>query len=135
MGDISKEPKKETILDLVAEFNSAFGIKTSKKPTLATSEDYKLKFNLLKEELDEYLQACKDENLVEVSDAIIDMFYVLSGIVLLHGIQHRVPDMFLEVHNSNMSKLENGKILKRADGKIIKGSEYFKPNLKKFIDG
>ena len=63
------------------------------------------------------------------------MFYVLSGIVLLHGIQHRVPDMFLEVHNSNMSKLENGKILKRADGKIIKGSEYFKPNLKKFIDG
>ena len=61
------------------------------------------------------------------------MFYVLSGFIVQHGIDKEFLDMFFEVHKSNMSKLENGKVLKRHDGKIMKGSEYFKPNLKQYL--
>ncbi len=70
---------------------------------------------------------------MEVCDALIDMLYVLYGIVVQHGLTEVFDDMFEEIHNSNMSKLEHGKVLRRSDGKILKGSEYFKPNLKKYI--
>lgn len=120
-------------LQMVREFNKTFDIHTNKKPSLLDKESYTLRYNLLKEELDEYLEACKNEDLVEVCDAIVDLMYILNGFILAHGISDVVFDMFEEVHNSNMSKLENGKVLRRTDGKIMKGSEYFKPNLKQFL--
>jgi predicted HAD superfamily Cof-like phosphohydrolase len=86
------------------------------------------------EELSEYLEACKNNDLIEVCDAIVDLLYVLNGMVVAHGIQHIIEDMYNEVHRSNMSKLENGKPLYRTDGKVMKGSEYFKPNLIKYIN-
>lgn len=124
---------EESIIKSIKEFNSSFGLPISKTPCLIEKEQYNLKYNLLKEELDEYLEACENKDLVEICDSIIDMFYVLSGFIVQHGIDKQFLDMFFEVHKSNMSKLENGKVLKRHDGKIMKGSEYFRPNLKKYL--
>jgi len=123
----------ESIIQSIKEFNSAFGLPMSKKPCLIDKNQFNLKYNLLKEELDEYLEACEKEDLVEVCDSIVDMFYVLAGFIVQHGIDNQFLDMFYEVHKSNMSKLENGKVLRRHDGKVMKGSEYFKPNLKKYL--
>jgi len=124
---------KDSKLEMVREFNKTYSIPVAKTPQLIEPEEFKLKFNLLKEELDEYSQACEQENLVEVCDAIVDMMYILYGFILSHGISDIVFDMFEEVHKSNMSKLEGGKVLRRSDGKIMKGSEYFKPNLEQFL--
>ena len=120
-------------LDMVKEFNKTYELPISKTPTNIDKDSYKLKFDLMQEELNEYLEACKNEDLVEVSDAIVDMMYILYGIVLSHGLSSNIFKMFEEVHKSNMSKLENGKVIRRTDGKIMKGSEYFKPNLKQFL--
>ena len=124
----------ESIIQSIKEFNSAFGLPTSKKPCLIDKKQYNLKYNLLKEELDEYLEACEKKDLTQVCDSIVDMFYVLSGFIVQHGIDKEFMDMFYEVHKSNMSKLENGKVLKRHDGKVMKGSEYFPPNLKRYLN-
>lgn len=118
----------------VAEFNKAFNLIRNKKPTLIQQEEYELRHRLMTEELTEYLEACKEGDLLEVCDAIVDLLYVLNGMVIAHGIQDIVEDMYDEVHRSNMSKLENGKPLYRSDGKVMKGSEYFKPNLIQFIN-
>lgn len=126
---------RDTKLEMVKEFNKAFSIDQEENPSLTSSEKFQLKYNLLKEELDEYKQACENEDLTEVTDAIVDMMYVLYGIVTQHGLSDLIYDLFEEVHKSNMSKLERGKPLRRTDGKILKGSEYFKPNLKKILDG
>ena len=126
---MSDKPKK------IIQFNKAFDIPINKKPTLLNSKEYNLKYNLLKEELDEYYEACVNGDMVEVSDAIVDMLYVLYGFVVHHGLSNVIDEMFDEVHKSNMSKLENGKVLRRSDGKILKGSEFFKPNLKQYING
>jgi predicted HAD superfamily Cof-like phosphohydrolase len=124
-----KDPK----LDMVRQFNKTYDIKTEKNPSTIDEDSYKLRYNLILEELNEYLEACKNEDIVEVADAIVDMMYILYGFVLAHGLSDVIFDMFEEVHKSNMSKLENGKVLRRTDGKIMKGSEYFKPNLKQFL--
>jgi predicted HAD superfamily Cof-like phosphohydrolase len=122
-------------LALVKQFNKAFDIPTSNKPAFGDKEGYTLKFNLLQEELDEYLKACEEKDIVEISDSLVDLMYVLLGAVLYHGLTDVFFDMFSEVHASNMSKLENGKVLRRTDGKVLKGSDYFKPNLKEILDG
>jgi hypothetical protein len=124
---------EESIIKSLKEFNNSFGLPISKTPCLVEKDQYKLNYNLLKEELDEYIEACKKEDLVEICDSIVDMFYVLSGFIVKHGIDKQFLDMFFEVHKSNMSKLENGKVLKRHDGKVMKGSEYFRPNLKQYL--
>jgi len=124
---------EESIIKSLKEFNSSFGLPISKTPCLIEKNQYKLNYDLLKEELDEYIEACKKEDLVEICDSIVDMFYVLSGFIIKHGIDKQFLDMFFEVHKSNMSKLENGKVLKRHDGKVMKGSEYFRPNLKQYL--
>lgn len=124
---------EESIIKSLKQFNSSFGLPISKTPCLVEKDQYKLNYDLLKEELDEYIEACKKEDLVEICDSIVDMFYVLSGFIVKHGIDKEFLDMFFEVHKSNMSKLENGKVLKRHDGKVMKGSEYFRPNLKQYL--
>ena len=114
-------------------FNKAFDIPVKRKPSLLSEEEYQLKFKLLNEELNEYLEACIQGDIVEVADAIVDMQYILSGIIIGHGFQGLFDDLFIEVHESNMSKLENGKVLRRKDGKVLKGKNYFKPDLEKIM--
>lgn len=127
------KPNDDSKIEMVKVFNKTFGVLTSKNPTLLSEDDYSLKYDLMKEELSEYLNACRSNDLVEVCDAVVDMMYILNGIIVSHGLHDIFTDLFSEVHNSNMSKLENGKVLRRHDGKVMKGSEYFKPNLKQYL--
>jgi len=121
-------------LELVKEFMKVFGEHISEKPSLVPQKVYELRYKLLKEENEEYLKACERGDLVEILDAVTDMMYVLYGTVAAHGFQEVVDKSFEEVHKSNMSKLgKDGKPIRRADGKIIKGPNYFPPNLSKFV--
>ena len=105
------------------------------KPTVEVGEDvYNLRFKLMKEETEEYLQACKDRDLVEIADALGDQLYILCGTILSHGLQGLIDDIFNEIQNSNMSKLDlDGNPIYRADGKVLKGENYFKPDISKIL--
>lgn len=118
----------------ILEFNKAFGLIVNNQPTVIHESEFVLRYKLMQEELNEYRLACVNDDMEEVCDAIVDLLYVLNGIIIAHGVQDIIEDMYLEVHKSNMSKLENGKPLYRHDGKVLKGSEYFKPNLKQFLN-
>tara|TARA_B100000212_G_C27384017_1_gene538373 strand:+ start:6747 stop:7136 length:390 start_codon:yes stop_codon:yes gene_type:complete len=120
-------------IELVKQFNKSFGVIINKTPEVLQEEDWSLKANLMKEELFEYIEACENKDIVAIADAIIDMQYILSGIVIAHGIHNKFDKLFQEVHESNMSKLENGKVLRRDDGKVLKGKNYFKPDLLKIL--
>jgi predicted HAD superfamily Cof-like phosphohydrolase len=123
----------KSTIELVKQFNKSFGVKANKQPEVLQEEDWTLKAKLMTEELSEYIEACKNNNLVEISDAIVDMQYILSGIIIAHGLENVFENLFQEVHESNMSKLENGKALRRDDGKVLKGKNYFKPDLTKIL--
>ena len=120
----------------VQKFHEAFKINIQHKPTVAIAEDRKkLRFELMKEENEEYLEAAKNNDLVEVADALGDMLYILCGTIIEHGMQGKIEDIFNEIQQSNMSKLgEDGKPIYREDGKVLKGPNYFKPNIKEFLD-
>jgi predicted HAD superfamily Cof-like phosphohydrolase len=119
----------------VKEFHEAFNVVNNNWPTKLEKEEYELRHKLMAEENDEYLQACEENNILGIADALTDKFYILCGTILRHGMQHIIEDLFEEVHRSNMSKLgEDGKPIYREDGKILKGKSYFKPDLSKFID-
>ena len=93
-----------------------------------------LRFNLMDEENKEYLEAAKNGDMVEVADALGDMLYILCGTILEHGMQHKIDEVFNEIQRSNMSKLgENGKPIYREDGKVLKGPNYFKPNIERIL--
>lgn len=123
-------------IDAVAEFHDAFKITNRYTPTAALSEkEYTLRFNLMKEENEEYLEAAKNGDLVEIADALGDQLYILCGTLNAHGLQHKIAEVFLEIHRSNMSKLdENGQPIYREDGKVMKSNRYFKPDIKKVLD-
>ena len=151
------------LVGLVKEFYIAFGQQEFLEKEM-TDERMKLREKLFEEELKEYEVAEKNNNKVEMLDAVCDMYYILIGTLLeIHkGNVDTVTDViyfgeddkskfifekvfknefndifvkaFEEVHRSNMSKLENGKAVFREDGKIMKGKNYFKPNLKQFIE-
>ena len=94
-----------------------------------------LRHNLMKEENEEYLEACKDGNLTEIADALGDMMYILFGTIVRHGLQNKIEEVFTEIHRSNMSKLdENGMPIYREDGKILKSNLYFKPQIKEVLE-
>ena len=120
----------------VHQFHTAFNLNIKDTPTVAISEDRKkLRFELMKEENEEYLEAAENNDLVEVADALGDMLYILCGTILKHGMQDVIIDVFNEIQASNMSKLgDDGKPVLREDGKILKGPGYFRPNLSKFIN-
>ena len=123
-------------LNHVEKFHDTFRIPNKYSPT-ATIEDslIDLRFRLMSEENEEYLEAAKSGNLVEVADALGDMMYILCGTILSHGMQHKIEEVFEEIQRSNMSKLgEDGQPIYREDGKVLKGPNYFKPNIKKIID-
>lgn len=93
-----------------------------------------LRFNLMKEENEEYLQAVQNKDIIEIADALGDMLYILCGTILEHGLQHKIEAVFDEIQRSNMSKLgHNGAPIYRDDGKVIKGPNYFKPNLSEIL--
>lgn len=120
-------------IEMVREFNEAFEIPPLQKSSVGDVPGFMLKYSLMQEELDEYIHACESDDYVEVCDAVTDMMYILLGIIVHHRMEGFFFDMFEEVHKSNMSKLENGKVLRRTDGKVMKGSDYFAPNLSVII--
>ena len=120
----------------VHAFHTAFKLNIQDKPTINISEDRKkLRFELMKEENEEYLEAAQNNDLVEVADALGDMLYILCGTIIEHGMQHKIEEVFNEIQRSNMSKLgEDGEPIYREDGKVLKGPNYFKPNIKAILD-
>lgn len=119
-------------LKAVETFHNAFKITNRETPVAFTNDkEVNLRFELMDEENKEYLEAAKNNDLVEVADALGDMLYILCGTILSHGMQHKIEDVFNEIQRSNMSKLgEDGNPIYREDGKVLKGPNYFKPNLK-----
>ncbi len=118
----------------VEEFHEVFKIGNAEHLTLISEKDYTLRYNLIKEENDEYLDACKKGDMVEIADALGDQLYILFGTILKHGLQHKIEEVYDEIHRSNMSKLdEQGKPILRDDGKILKSSLYFKPEIRKVL--
>ncbi|MFP2996407.1 nucleoside triphosphate pyrophosphohydrolase family protein [Spongiivirga sp. MCCC 1A20706] len=123
-------------LTAVQLFHESFGLGVKHEPIANLGEDkLKLRFNLMAEENEEYLEAAKDNDLVEVADALGDMLYILCGTILEHGMQHKIEEVFEEIQRSNMSKLgADGKPIYREDGKVLKGPNYFKPNIKAILE-
>ena len=128
----------------VREFQEAFNQLVNTRPVLVDRDITKLRFKLMKEENDEYLQAVYAEDLVEIADALGDQLYVLLGTILTHGMQYIIKDVLTEIHRSNMSKLdedgkpiingENGVVDKtRALGKVLKSKNYSEPNIQQFL--
>ena len=125
----------EKQLQAVEKFHKAFGQENGKWPRNIDVDDFELRHRLMSEENDEYLDACDEDSLVGIADALGDQLYILCGTILKHGMQDIILDVFNEIQASNMSKLDSdGKPILREDGKILKGPGYFKPDLSKFID-
>ena len=120
----------------VHDFHTAFKLGIKNKPTANIGKERNLlRFNLMKEENEEYLEAAENNDLVEVADALGDMLYILCGTIIEHGMQEKIEEVFNEIQRSNMSKLgEDGKPIYREDGKVLKGPNYFKPNIASILD-
>ena len=121
---------KDKIL-AVKEFHKAFKLDYLDKPKADLGMDKnKLRFNLMKEENEEYFEAANNNDMVEVADALGDMLYILCGTIIEHGMEHKIDEIFREIQNSNMSKLgADGSPIYREDGKVLKGPNYFKPDI------
>ncbi|MDQ3110115.1 MAG: nucleoside triphosphate pyrophosphohydrolase family protein [Bacteroidota bacterium] len=119
----------------VEEFHDIFRIGNRYEPTgTVPPEEAMLRYNLLKEENEEYLEACKNGDVVEIADALGDLLYITFGTILRHGLQHKIEEVFDEIHRSNMSKLdENGMPVFREDGKVLKSEKYFRPDIKSIL--
>ncbi len=119
----------------VHHFHETFQIGNADNITLINERDYTLRYNLIKEENEEYLEACKNNDIVEIADALGDQLYILFGTILKHGLQHKIEEVFDEIQRSNMSKLdEQGQPIFREDGKILKSNLYFRPNIKDILE-
>ncbi len=120
----------------VHKFHTAFKLGIKNTPTAnITEKRNQLRFELMKEENEEYLEAAQNNDLVEVADALGDMLYILCGTIIEHGMQDKIEDVFNEIQRSNMSKLgEDGNPIYREDGKVLKGPNYFKPNIKTILE-
>lgn len=125
--------KKE--LESVKLFHKKFNIDYLNEPKANIPDEIKeLRFKLMEEENLEYLKATKENDIVEIADALGDMLYILCGTIISHGLQNKIEEIFQEIQNSNMSKLgDNGKPIYRDDGKVLKGPNYFKPDIRKIL--
>jgi predicted HAD superfamily Cof-like phosphohydrolase len=122
-------------LEAVKLFHTTYGLGVSNvmKADLGEQKN-NLRFELMKEENEEYLEAVQNNDIVEIADALGDMLYILCGTILEHGLQHKIEEVFNEIQRSNMSKLgEDGKPIYREDGKVMKGPNYFKPNFEEIL--
>ena len=123
-------------LDAVIAFHTAFKIGHRETPKADLGmEKNMLRYKLMREENEEYLEAANDNDLVEVADALGDMLYILCGTIIEHGLQYKIEEVFNEIQRSNMSKLgEDGEPIYREDGKVLKGPNYFKPKIKAILE-
>lgn len=123
-------------INSVGDFHDVFLIGNRHVPTgEVPQEEAMLRYNLLKEENEEYLEACKNGDVVEIADALGDILYIAFGTILRHGLQHKIEEVFDEIHRSNMSKLDkDGKPIFREDGKVLKSELYFRPNIKAVLE-
>ena len=124
------------VLSNVAEFHTAFRIPNADAPHASlTREEALLRHRLMAEENDEYLEAAENGDVVEVADALGDQLYILAGTMMRHGMQDVIAQVFREIQASNMSKLgANGEPILREDGKVMKGPDYFRPNIAGILD-
>lgn len=120
------------------DFHEAFDCVMNDSPNLVDRETFELRFKLLQEENEEYLDACDSLDLVEIADALGDQLYIVLGTIITHGLQHVIEEVFERIHQNNMSKLVDGKPLingvnvfddTRPIGKIIKPDTYVPVNL------
>ena len=120
----------------VSEFHKSFGLGMNESPVANLGEAKNLlRFNLMKEENEEYLEAANNNDITEVADALGDMLYILCGTIIEHGMQYKIEEVFEEIQRSNMSKLgEDGKPIYREDGKVLKGPNYFKPDISRILN-
>ena len=127
-------PMKKQI-DAVKKFHEVYKIPFQDFPTKDTSESFlNLRYRLMSEENQEYLEAAKNGDLIEIADALGDMLYILCGTIITHGMQYKIEEVFDEIQRSNMSKLDNdGNPIYREDGKVMKGPNYFKPDIKSIL--
>jgi predicted HAD superfamily Cof-like phosphohydrolase len=119
----------------VEKFHETYQLLSNHSPTVAIPEAIKtLRYELMKEENEEYKEAVDNNDMVEVADALGDMLYILCGTIITHGMQHKISEVFEEIQRSNMSKLGlDGKPIYREDGKVMKGPNYFKPDIAKIL--
>ncbi|TVZ51271.1 phosphoribosyl-ATP pyrophosphohydrolase [Dokdonia sp. Hel_I_53] len=123
-------------LAAVTLFHDTYGLDKELKPTASLPKSKnELRYQLMKEENEEYLEAANAGDLVEVADALGDMLYILCGTIIEHGMQEKIEEIFNEIQRSNMSKLgKDGKPIYREDGKVLKGPNYFKPDLESILN-
>ena len=121
------------IVKALLEFNEYFEIPKLDGPGLGHDELIELRIKLLTEEVQEYAEAARSGDLVEVLDALADIGYILAGTIINHGMQAIYDDAFNEVHRSNMAKLVNGKVIRREDGKVMKPEGWQPPQLAQFL--
>lgn len=124
-------------ISAVEKFHKSFGlggVSDTMRADLGVAKN-QLRFNLMDEENKEYLEAANNNDMVEVADALGDMLYILCGTILEHGMQYKIEEVFNEIQRSNMSKLgADGKPIYREDGKVLKGPNYFKPDILKILE-
>lgn len=120
----------------VRAFHDAFGIPNAQAPTGAIGDrDALLRYKLIREENEEYLEAALRGDLTEVADALGDILYILCGTLLKHGLEHKIDEVFREIQRSNMSKLgADGRPIYREDGKVMKGPGYFRPDIAAILE-
>lgn len=118
-------------IEHVRSFHDAFRIGNAPGPVGDIGlKDAQLRYTLMREENEEYLEAAGRGDLVEVADALGDMLYILCGTILKHGLEHKIAEVFTEIQRSNMSKLDaNGMPIYREDGKVLKSDRYFRPDI------
>jgi len=128
--------KLQEMIGMVRDFHDAFGIENASEQTASLSDaDVLLRYKLMREENEEYLEAAQSGDIVEIADALGDMLYILCGTILKHGLEDKMEAVFKEIQHSNMSKLdETGKPIYREDGKVLKGNLYFKPNIAAILE-
>jgi NTP pyrophosphatase (non-canonical NTP hydrolase) len=122
------------IVKALLEFNQAFEIPKLDNPGLGSNELIELRIKLLTEEVEEYAEAARNGDMVEILDALADIGYILAGTIINHGMQDIYDDAFNEVHRSNMAKLVNGKVIRREDGKVLKPKGWQPPQLAQFLE-
>ncbi|MBT8266330.1 MAG: nucleoside triphosphate pyrophosphohydrolase family protein [Bacteroidia bacterium] len=123
-------------IEAVKLFHEAFKLDFRESPKADLgAEKNMLRYKLMREENEEYLDAANDNDLVEVADALGDMLYILCGTIIEHGLQYKIEEVFNEIQRSNMSKLgKDGEPIYREDGKVLKGPNYFKPNIQDILE-
>jgi predicted HAD superfamily Cof-like phosphohydrolase len=124
----------KNLVSKVYDFHRAFGVGVELSPTLPDAKTMRLRYDLAKEELDEFMDACQTEDCVKIFDALVDQLYILIGTAHAFGMADALEAGFAEVHRSNMTKLDaNGKPVYREDGKVIKSELFEAPDLDKVL--